>query len=126
MNYQFSDDVLSRNPELKQELADVKPASKYKNAKTISQGMKFDSGREAKRISELILLEEQGLIWGLRLQVPFKVSEKVKYVADATYLEMIDDKLEAVVEDCKGFKTKEYKIKKKLFQEKYGIEIRET
>jgi hypothetical protein len=43
-------------------------------------------------------------------------------VADFTYME--DGKL--VVEDCKGFKTDVYKIKKKLMLWVHGIRIKET
>ena len=41
----------------------------------------------------------------------------MNYIADFQYIEK--DGTE-VVEDVKGFKTKEYNIKKKLFLHKYG------
>jgi hypothetical protein len=31
-----------------------------------------------------------------------------------------------VVEDCKGFRTQEYRNKKRQMKERYGIEIRES
>jgi hypothetical protein len=122
MAYNFSDDVLARNPELQ-----VKPSSpsKYKNVRTEANGMMFQSGREAAGVGELILLEEQGLIYGLRLQVKFPLPGKVLYIADAVYLEKEDGKIAVHVIDFKGFKTEEYKIKKKLFRETYGIDIEE-
>lgn len=50
------------------------------------------------------------------------IERKCTYVADFTYRE--DG--EFIVEDYKGFKTEEYKIKKKLLLERYGYRIRET
>lgn len=122
MTYNFSDDVLARNPDLQ-----VKPASpsKYKNVRTEANGMTFQSGREAKGVGELILLEEHGQIYGLRLQVKFPLPGKVSYIADAVYLEKEDGKIAVHVVDFKGFKTKEYRLKKKLFRETYGIDIEE-
>jgi hypothetical protein len=120
---QISDDIRRMNPELD---APVKRPRKYHNVRTQANGMTFDSGREAVRMSELMLLEEHQQIFGLRFQVPFELPGGVRYVADAVYIEFVDGKLTAVVEDCKGARTKEYKIKKKLFREKFGAEIRET
>ena len=51
-----------------------------------------------------------------------KVIEKaLKYIADFVY----DENGQQVVEDCKGFKTKEYLIKRKIMLYK-GIKIKET
>ena len=121
INLPFSEDVLKLNPELKQ-MATV-PASKYKNVKTEAKGMHFDSGKEAAGVAELIMLEEQKQIFALRLQVRFPIFEKISYVADAVYL---DDKLKPHIVDFKGFRTKEYRMKRKLFKEKYGRDIEEV
>ena len=48
--------------------------------------------------------------------------EVVTYVADFTYYE----KGVFVVEDTKGYRTKEYKKKKKLMEKVYGIVIKES
>ena len=45
----------------------------------------------------------------------------MEYIADFQYTE----NGKTIIEDSKGFKTKEYLIKKKLFEFKYGIEIAE-
>ncbi len=82
--------------------------------------MTFSSGREATEISKLIILDEKHLIYSLRLQVKFPLAGGNSYTADAVYL---DEKLKAHVVDAKGFETKEWKIKRKLFEEKYGQSI---
>ena len=118
---EFSEDVLKLNPELRNKAATV-PASKYKNAKAEAHGMRFQSGKEAAGVANLILLEEQKIIFALRLQVRFPLAGGIIYVADAVYL---DENLEAHVIDFKGYRTKEYKLKRKLFRERYGKEIEE-
>ncbi len=115
--------MLKRNPELAAMVKCQLPASKYHNAKSEAAGMTFHSGREAVRIGELILLEERHEIFGLRLQVRFPVASKITYIADAVYL---DEKLQVHVEDAKGILTKEYRIKKKLFEERYKVKIMEV
>jgi len=114
----LSDDVKALNPELVGYKAS-KP-SKYGNIRTTAGGMTFASGKEAVEIGKLIIADEKHLIFGLRLQVGFPLHGGNKYIADAVYL---DDKLEPHIIDCKGYQTPEFKIKAKLFKEKYGREI---
>lgn len=100
--------------------------SKYKNKKTIVDNIKFDSKAEANRYIELKLLEKSGKISDLELQPKFELQEKyinnkgekvraITYKADFCYLE--GNKI--IVEDVKGVETKEFKIKRKLFENKY-------
>lgn len=108
--------------------------SKYNSKKTVVDGQKFDSKKEANRYQELALLEKAGVIKNLSRQVKFvlipsqrdkngKVIEReCSYKADFKYEE--DGK--TVVEDVKGFRTKEYIIKRKLMLYQYGIRIREV
>lgn len=109
--------------------------SKYNSKKTVVDGQKFDSKKEANRYQELVLLEKAGVIKNLSRQVKFvlipsqrdeatgKVIEReCSYKADFKYEE--DGK--TVVEDVKGFRTKEYIIKRKLMLYQYGIRIREV
>lgn len=102
--------------------------SKYHNSKTVIDGIRFDSKKEANRYMELKLLERAGVIKELRRQVPYvlinrsRYGRAIKYVADFVYYE--GDKL--IVEDVKGVRTPVYKLKKRLIAEMYGIEIRET
>jgi len=97
--------------------------SKYKNKKTRIDGIKFDSLREANRYVELKYKQKAGLISNLKLQVPFKLQPEftdsfkkkhraIIYIADFWYLDIITN--EAVIEDCKGFKTAVYLLKKKM------------
>lgn len=95
-------------------------ASKYHARKTTVDGIEFDSAKEAKRYTKLRDMEEDGEIQGLRLQVPFELLPSfecdgikyrgMRYVADFVYYR--DGK--QIVEDVKGVKTAEYKLKKKL------------
>lgn len=117
--------------------------NKYGNRKVVRDGIKFDSEREAARFSELKVLRAMGKIRNLRLQANFTLvegyttieGERIKpmvYKADFTYERATEpDRNGAVywlreVEDVKGVKTKEYQMKKKLMQDKYGITIREV
>lgn len=108
--------------------------AKYRNKKTVIDGMTFDSKKEARRYSELLLLERTGAIHNLKTQVKYvlipsqkdpvtgKVIEReCAYKADFVYTE----NGETVVEDTKGFRTKDYIIKRKLMLQVHGIRIRE-
>lgn len=91
-------------------------------------GQVFDSVKEFHRWGCLRLLERGGKISDLKRQVSFELIPKQEgeracsYVADFTYYQ--DGKL--VVEDCKGFKTDVYRLKKKLMLWVHGIRIKET
>jgi hypothetical protein len=86
------------------------------------------SKAEHRRAGELKLLERAGKISDLKEQVRFELVPKkdgdraVTYVADFTYIENGN----FVVEDCKGFKTPVYNLKKRLMLHVHGIKIRET
>lgn len=121
---------------------------KYNNKKIEVDGMTFDSKKEANRYKELSLLQKAGEISGLRTQVRYvlippqrEVSDEVytrgenkgknkpgkllerecTYVADFVYYK--DG--EVIVEDTKGFRTKEYIIKRKLMLYVHHIQIKE-
>lgn len=100
--------------------------SKFGNKKVVTEDGKFDSGEEYKRYLELKLLLRAGEIQDLRRQVRYKLEAGgvhiSVYVADFVYLR--DGK--EIVEDSKGFKTREYLQKKRLMLETLGIEILET
>lgn len=106
--------------------------SKYRNKKTIVNGITFDSKKEAARYQTLILAEKAGAISGLCRQVPFELAPAVKiggrtrpalrYFADFVYSE----NGETIVEDAKGRITEGYRIKRHLLATVYGIQIRET
>lgn len=111
----------------------VRCRSKYGAKKATVNGITFDSKKEANRYMELALLERGGKISNLERQVKFelipsqrmdgKVVERAcHYVADFVYIENGTK----VVEDAKGFKTPEYKIKKKLMLWVHSIRIKEV
>ncbi len=103
--------------------------SKYRNTKTLLDGITFDSKREAYRYFELKILQKAGEIEGLKLQVPFELVPKndrhraVTYKADFVYR---DKDGRQVVEDAKGVRTKEYLLKRKLLYHVHGIDISEV
>lgn len=108
--------------------------NKYHNVKTKVGNITFDSKLEAKRYTELKLLEKKGLIKDLTLQPSYelipsfkknnKTFRKTCYIADFSYY---DNELgKVVVEDTKGFSNDVYKLKRKLFEYKYtDLAIRE-
>ena len=111
----------------------VRKLGKYKNRKLAIDGEVFDSQREYARYEELALLEKAGQISDLKRQVRYeliptqriggKVIEKsCTYIADFVYTE----NGETVVEDTKGFRTRDYIIKRKLMLYVNGIRIREV
>lgn len=123
---------------------------KYHNKKIIVDGLCFDSKKEAKRYSELKLLEQAGVISNLKRQVKYilipeqredskevykkgpnkgklkkgnLLERECSYLADFTYIDGESQQL--VVEDTKGMRTHEYIIKRKLMLKVYGIRIQE-
>lgn len=106
--------------------------SKFNAVKTVVDGVTFASKAEARRYGQLKVLQASGLIFGhLVLQPVYRIYVKPlgkdpiivgKYVGDFQYEAADGTK---VVEDVKGFKTPVYRLKKKLVEALYGIEIRE-
>ena len=100
---------------------------KYHNKETVVDGITFDSRLEAARYRELKLMERAGAIQALtlqpefELQPPFKKNGKtyrrIVYKADFSYYSVKEGKV--IVEDTKGYVTKEYALKKKLFEYRY-------
>lgn len=101
---------------------------------TCAEGHSHPSAAEAKRCSELHLLERAGVISRLRLhpQYWFDIKgepikhdngRRVGYKADWAYFE---GHL-SVVEECKGFRTADYALRKAIFKAMYPhITFRET
>jgi hypothetical protein len=100
--------------------------AKYANEIVDVGGLRFDSKREARRWGELQLLERVGRITELRRQVRYRLEVNgvhvCDYLADFTYSESG----ETVVEDSKGMRTREYRIKAKLMRACHGITVREV
>ena len=108
--------------------------SKYHAKKTVVDGIEFDSKKEARYFDELMFRLEAGRIKDLKLQPQFTLQEAytlpngnrvraIRYQADFSYYDC--DLGKEVVADVKSkaTKTRVYAIKKKLLQEKFGIEV---
>ena len=117
--------------------------SKYRSKKVTINGITYDSKKEARRHIMLLDMERNGEIQNLERQVKFvlipaqrepdiigprggvkkgKVIEhEVSYVADFVYKQSG----EQIIEDTKGFRTKDYVIKRKMMLWVHGIRISE-
>lgn len=107
---------------------------KYHNKKVEIDGIVFDSKKEANYYCELKILKMAGKVKDFELQVPFELQPKfkyegktiraIKYVAD--FVVKYPDGLKVVV-DTKGFRTKDYLLKRKMLLYKYpGILFEEV
>lgn len=103
--------------------------TKYKAKPTIVDGVRFASQKEARRYSELKLLEKAGEIEQLILQPEYKLRSFASGELIGTYrgdFQYYDRKTSRdVLEDVKGFKTPLYRWKKKHVEAQYGITITE-
>ncbi|MFA7132899.1 MAG: DUF1064 domain-containing protein [Bacteroidales bacterium] len=103
-------------------------SGKYKNKKTEYNGFLFDSKKEADYCCILDLLQkaikDSDRVISYEKQVPFQIilnDKKIcKYYADFKVV-YGDGRIEIV--DVKGFKTDIYRLKKKLVEAQYGINI---
>ena len=108
--------------------------SKYRNVRTIVDGEKFDSQREASHWAELKLREKAGEIASLQRQVKFDLTSPLAgsidgaigvvacYVADFVFVELSTGLMR--VQDIKGQKeTALFKLKAKWLFLQSGIEI---
>jgi hypothetical protein len=105
---------------------------KYKAKPQIIDNVRFASKHEARRYEMLKLMLQAGAIKDLVLQPKFEVlpgyvknGKKIRaihYVADFMY----ETEAGTVVGDAKGFKTKEYLLKKKMFEYRYPYTLSEV
>lgn len=95
-------------------------------------GVRFDSRKEARRWSDLLLLAAAGEIADLRRQVSIPLlgrlgpvltptGRPMRYVADFVYIEGG----KTIVEDAKGYPSDEYLLKKAILAAQ-GVHIREV
>lgn len=98
--------------------------SKYRARPTVVEGIRFASQAEARRFTELRLLERAGEIRGLITQVKFPlVVNGVKcgqYTADFSYFNKDGNQ---VVEDVKGYMVRDVPLRLKLVEAIYGIKV---
>ncbi len=99
-----------------------KKKSKYRAYKVSIDGHTFDSQKEADYYSQLKLRLQAKEINGFCLQPTFILAPGLKYKADFIIFNT-DGSTEVI--DVKGFKTKEYIAKKKVFEDKYNLKITE-
>jgi hypothetical protein len=102
------------------------PKRKYHNTICVADGIKFDSVKESRKYTELVLLQKAGEVAEIKLQPVYVLQEGFKrgkrsfrpitYKAD---FEVTYTNGRVQVIDVKGYKTEVYKIKKKLFLAKY-------
>lgn len=112
---------------------EMRKPNKYKNVKTVVDGIKFDSKKEAARYLYLKDQLASGNITDLQLQPKFDIAASVYldgtkrrvryYIADFAYT---DKNGQRVVEDVKGMKTAMYKLKRHLVKERHEIEVIEV
>ena len=96
--------------------------SKYGAIKTSVDGQTFDSKKEADYYCNLKIRLQAGDIKGFCLQPVFILAPGLKYKAD--FIVFNNDETAEII-DTKGFKTKEYITKKKVFEDKYNLKIKE-
>ncbi len=119
-------ECLSKTGSLRRKWCDLHRPAKYRSKRTEAGGIVFQSRKEARRHGHLLLMQQQGFISGLQTQVPYGLTVNevfiCRYYADFVYQE--DG--QTVVEDAKGVRTRDYRIKARLMLAVHGIRIRET
>lgn len=102
-------------------------SGKYGAMPTIVDNVRFASKAEAARYRELKVLARAGKIRDLELQPRYQLVVNGvsigRYTGDFRYR---DHTGAVVVEDCKGFRTRDYVLRKKLMKALHGVEITET
>lgn len=116
------------------EYRELQKRSKYGNKKVVVDGETFDSQAEAARYKDLKLSQQAAEIECLTCQPSFELQagfrdahgvrhRAITYRADFSYTEVRTGL--QVVEDTKGARTKEFRIKEKLFRFRYPeLELR--
>lgn len=101
-------------------------SSKYKNKRTKIDGHLFDSQKEADYYLELKIRLKAKDILGFCLQPKFILDNEISYKADFIVFN-IDGSTEIIdIKPSKDFQTQVYKLKKKMFQNKYDLRIKEV
>ena len=109
-----------------------KGMNKYSAIKTEINGIIFDSKAEARRYSDLVLLQRAGKISGLTLQVPFELAPglrllgdkrarpAIRIIVDFSYIE----EGKQVFEDTKGFDTPLGRAKRHFLKHIHNVDVR--
>lgn len=113
--------------------------NKYHAKKTIVDNITFASKKEAKMYIKLKAMETEGEIERLQLQPQFELQpgfrgksgkkyRAINYTADFAFQDLREDEERYRVIDCKGYKTRDYMLRKKMFAYAFrdaGLEIEE-
>jgi hypothetical protein len=116
---------------MKNYLVQERILSKYGNKETEYRGVKYHSKKEAEYAMLLDTLFKasniKDRVVNYERQVPFKIYLNEKYICKylADFVVKYADGREEVI-DVKGVLTQTYKLKKKLVQAQYNIEIIEV
>lgn len=93
--------------------------NKYHNKRIIVDGIRYDSKKEYERHKVLLLLEKSQKIKNLRFHqkediIILQEDPLITYIPDFCY----EENGKFIIEDLKGFQTKEFKLKKKMLIKK--------
>lgn len=97
-----------------------KPRHKFGAVRTEVDGRKFDSKAEARFAAKLDKMQEAGEVLFYLRQTRFDLPGGIFYKADFTVF-FSDGRTEFV--DVKGIETQEFKLKRKLLESTYPIEL---
>jgi hypothetical protein len=110
--------------------ATAEPGPKYGNKPNrCSEGIMHQSKLEARRCTELHVMQRGGLIHDLEAHPQPRFTLDVNGVHIANYFpdfSYVTDAGETVIEDTKGFQTDVYRLKKRLVKALYGLDVREV
>lgn len=108
--------------------AQPRRVSKYNAKPTVIDGRRFASKKEAQHFVLLRAREAAGEISELVCQPRFPIKLNgvliCTYVADFSYVENVGGQRATI--DCKGVRTREYIIKRKLMRAVHGVVIEEV
>ncbi|MCC9090707.1 DUF1064 domain-containing protein [Bacillus pumilus] len=106
-------------------------SNKYGARKTVVDGITFDSKAEARYYEQLKWLKQAKQIKDFSLQPRFELQEafkkndktfrKIEYIADFLIINL-DGSKEVI--DIKGMETKEFAIKRKLYERKFDTPLK--
>ena len=123
-NAKINENVSKNSFNIKSDKVYISEKKNKYNAKKIEiDGVKFDSRKEADFYCELKIKLQAKQIKGFCRQAQFVLSNSINYKAD--FIVFNNDDTTDII-DVKGFPTDVYKIKKKLFEEKYNLKIIEV
>ncbi len=97
--------------------------SKYGANKVEIDGIKFDSQKESDYYCELKIRLAAGDIKGFCRQAEFILAPNLRYKAD--FVVFNNDGTSEII-DVKGMQTQVYKDKKKVFEDKFNLKIKEV